>query len=58
MAGIIPECAVFCYCGTLAENITQVSNSDAVLGKSTWIIMAVSVVMVAVAATWATIIVR
>ncbi|KAK9812227.1 hypothetical protein WJX73_005602 [Symbiochloris irregularis] len=56
--GIIPECAVFCYAGTLAENITQVANSDALLGKSTYIILAVSVVMAIVAATWATLIVR
>lgn len=49
---------MFCYAGTLAENITQVAHSDALLGKSTYIIMAVSIVMAIVAATWATLIVR
>ena len=59
VAGIVPECSLFCYFGTLAENITQIASGQAVPhGTSTYVLFGVTFLTVVICATWATFIVR
>eukprot|EP00884_Botryococcus_braunii_P002783 jgi/Botrbrau1/12505/Bobra.0169s0048.5 len=57
--GIIPECALFCYMGSLAENMTQVLNGRGKpRGKTTWIVTGVMALVVVITVTWATLFIR
>jgi hypothetical protein len=59
VAGIIPECALFTYMGSLAENMTQVLNGQGKpRGKLTWIITGAMALIVVITVTWATLFIR
>lgn len=52
--GIIFECAVFCYVGSMASSITgAISGDSAEYGKMSWILLGVSVCMCAIGAVFA-----
>ena len=58
-AGIIPECSLLCYMGSLAENVTQVVSGGAgPKGSTTFILAGITLVLLVSSATWATLFVR
>ncbi|KAK9909219.1 hypothetical protein WJX75_008942 [Coccomyxa subellipsoidea] len=57
--GIIPECSLFCYMGSLTENVSAIVAGDArPHGKVTYILAGVSVFFLLLTACWATLIIR
>lgn len=57
--GIIPECALFCYMGSLTENVSAIVAGDArPHGKVTYILAGISVFFLLLTACWATLIIR
>lgn len=48
--GIIWECAVFCYLGSMAENVTAIASDAGASGVWEWILLGVSLVMCVAAA--------
>ncbi len=58
-AGIIPECCIVCYFGSLSENISQIASGKAgPSGKVTYILVGVTVFFMLAAVTWSTFVVR
>ncbi len=58
-AGIIPECSIVCYFGSLSENISQIASGKAgPSGKVTYILVGVTVFFMLAAVTWSTFVVR
>ena len=59
LAGIIPECSIVCYFGSLSENISQIASGKAgPSGKVTYILVGVTVFFMLAAVTWSTFVVR
>ncbi len=59
VAGIIPECCIVCYFGSLSENISQIASGKAgPSGKVTYILVGVTVFFMIAAVTWSTFVVR
>lgn len=59
LAGIIPECSLLCYMGSLATDLTQVISGDAgPKGSLTYVLAGITLVLLICSATWATIFVR
>ena len=57
--GVLPECAVLCYIGSLADNMKSVISGDAGLrGSTNYAVVGVSAVLVIVSIVWATLVVR
>ncbi|BDA41533.1 probable Golgi apparatus membrane protein tvp38 [Coccomyxa sp. Obi] len=57
--GIIPECALFCYMGSLTENVSAIVAGDArPHGKVTYILAGISVFFLLLTAIWASLIIR
>lgn len=58
-AGIIPECSLVCYLGSLATDISQVISGDAgPKGPLTYVLAGVTLLVMLGSATWATLFVR
>ena len=58
-AGIIPECSIVCYFGSLSENISQIASGKAgPSGKVTYILVGITVFFMLAAVTWSTFVVR
>ena len=58
-SGIIPECCIVCYFGSLSENISQIASGKAgPSGKVTYILVGVTVFFMLAAVTWSTFVVR
>lgn len=57
--GIIPECSIVCYFGSLSENISQIASGKAgPSGKVTYILVGITVFFMLAAVTWSTFVVR
>lgn len=57
--GIIPECSIICYFGSLSEGITQIASGKAgPSGVVTYILVGVTVFFMLAAVTWSTFVVR
>ena len=50
--GIVWECAVFCYFGSMAENVTSIASGGGMSGPFEWVMLGVSVVMCIVGAVF------
>lgn len=50
--GILWECAVFCYFGSMAENVTSIASGGGMSGPFEWVMLGVSVVMCIVGAVF------
>ena len=58
-AGIIPECSLLCYLGSLATDITQVISGEAgPRGALTYVLAGITLLIIIGSATWATLFVR
>lgn len=58
-AGIIPECTIVCYFGSLSENISQIASGKAgPSGVVTYVLVGVTVFFMVAAVTWSTFVVR
>lgn len=57
--GIIPECTIVCYFGSLSENISQIASGKAgPSGVVTYVLVGVTVFFMVAAVTWSTFVVR
>lgn len=57
--GIVFECAVFCYIGTMADNITSIVSGQAEKTKAIqWVLLGLSIVMCIIGALFVSIMVR
>ncbi|KAL3136439.1 hypothetical protein ABBQ38_005694 [Trebouxia sp. C0009 RCD-2024] len=57
--GIIPECSIICYFGSLSEGITQIASGKAgPSGVVTYVLVGVTAVFMLAAVTWSTFVVR
>ena len=58
-AGIIPECSIVCYFGSLSEGITQIASGKAgPSGVVTYVLVGVTIFFMLAAVTWSTFVVR
>jgi uncharacterized membrane protein YdjX (TVP38/TMEM64 family) len=56
--GIIFECAIFCYLGTMAGDITHIVSGEARSGPWEWVLLGVSLVMAVVCAVLVSVSIR
>lgn len=56
--GIVWECAVFCYFGSMAENVTSIAAGEGMSGPLEWVMLGVSLVMCVVGAVFVSIMVK
>lgn len=59
LAGIVPECSIVCYFGSLSDNIAQIANGKAgPSGVVTYVLVGVTILFMLCAVAWSTIVVR